>query len=131
MFYEEFEKLIYAYVDMEKLYLTTREIGYEELNYDENIPMPKGQYSNCNSFVGELLNEILELTNPTKCTFLQAAYGFFNIESKQEVLNLKTLFILQKCIGISGLQGLDYLLSMKIMDRLKSVTKALNKVCEE
>lgn len=42
MFYEEFEKLINAYADMEKLFLITREVGYEELNYDETIPMPKG-----------------------------------------------------------------------------------------
>jgi len=28
MFYEEFEKLMYAYADMEKLYMTTREVGY-------------------------------------------------------------------------------------------------------
>ena len=34
MFYEEFEKLIYAYVDIEKLFLITKEVGFEELNYD-------------------------------------------------------------------------------------------------
>ena len=34
MFYEEFEKLIYAYVDIEKLSLITKEVGFEELNYD-------------------------------------------------------------------------------------------------
>ncbi len=29
------------------------------------------------------------------------------------------------------MQGLDYLLSMKIMEKLKLVVKALNKVCNE
>jgi hypothetical protein len=47
------------------------------------------------------------------------------------VLSLKTLHILQKCIGISGLQGLDYLLSMKIMDKLKAVIKNFSKISEE
>lgn len=93
--------------------------------------MPKGEYVNCNSFFGEILNEILMLTHPSRCTFLQAAYGFFNLETKREVLSLKTLHILSKCIGISGMQGLDYLLSMKIMEKLKLVVKALNKVCNE
>jgi hypothetical protein len=60
---------------------------------------------------------------------LQAAYGFFNLDTKKSVLSLKTLNVLSKCIGISGMQGLDYLLSMKIMERLKLVIKALNKVC--
>jgi WASH complex subunit strumpellin len=131
MFYEEFERLIYAYVDIEKLYLITKETGFEELNYDESIPMPKGEYSNCNSFFGEILNEIIALTHPSRCTFLQAAYGFFNLDTKKEVLTLKTLHVLAKCVGISGMQGLDYLLSMKIMDKLKLVIKALNKVCNE
>jgi len=44
-------------------------------------------------------------------------------------MSLKTLHVLAKCIGISGMQGLDYLLSMKIMDKLKSVIVGLNKVC--
>jgi len=73
---------------------------------------------------------MIMITHPRKCTFLQSAYGFFDIETQKDVLTLKTLHILQKCIGISGLQGLDYLLSMKIMDKLKQVVKALNKVCD-
>lgn len=75
-----------------------------------------------------MLNELIDLTHPTKCTFLQAAYGFYSIEQKKEVVTLKTLHILQKCIGICGLEGLDSLLSMKILDKLKSVIKALEKV---
>lgn len=41
--------------------------------------MPKGEYTNCNSFFGEILNEIIIHTHPSKCTFLQAAYGFYNL----------------------------------------------------
>jgi len=44
---------------------------------------------------------------------------------------MKILHILSKCIGISGLQGLDYLLSMKIMDKLKAVIKAVSRICDE
>jgi hypothetical protein len=93
--------------------------------------LPKGDYRNCNTFFGELLNELIELTHPTKCSFLQSAYGFYSIEQKKEVLTLKTLHILHKCIGICGLQGLDSLLSIKILDKLKLAEKALTKVSEE
>lgn len=34
MFYEQFEKLIACYTDMEKNYYVFKEQGYEELNYD-------------------------------------------------------------------------------------------------
>lgn len=44
------------------------------------------------------------------------------------MVTLKTLHILQKCIGICGLEGLDSLLSMKILDKLKLVINSLEKV---
>jgi WASH complex subunit strumpellin len=62
---------------------------------------------------------------------LLAAYGFFNLETRKPVLNLKTLYVLAKCIGISGMQGLDYLLSMRIMDKLKGIIKVVTKVCDQ
>lgn len=93
--------------------------------------MPKGEYKDCNTFMGEILNEIIFLTHPTRCTFLLAAYGFFNLETRRPVLHLKTLYVLAKCIGISGMQGLDYLLSMRIMDKLKGIIKVVSKVCDQ
>lgn len=100
---------------MEKNFHIVKEVGFEELNYDEYIPMPKYKYQNCNSFLGYLLNEIINFTNPKRAVFIQSAFGFYDIDQKKEILNLKTLNILYKCIGISGLQGIDYLLSLKIM----------------
>lgn len=40
-------------------------------------------------------------------------------------MNLKLINILHKCIGISGLQGLDYLLSIRIMKELDKLVKVL------
>lgn len=38
---------------------------------------------------------------------------------------------MQKCIGISGLQGLDYLLSIRITKELDKLVKIMKKTCEE
>jgi hypothetical protein len=38
---------------------------------------------------------------------------------------------LHKCIGISGLQGLDYLLSIRIMKELDKLVRVLKKTCED
>lgn len=46
-------------------------------------------------------------------------------------MNLKTINILHKCIGISGLQGLDYLLSIRIMKELDKLVKIMKRTCEE
>lgn len=43
-------------------------------------------------------------------------------------MNLKMMNILHKCIGISGLQGLDYLLSIKIKKCLEKLVFKLHKV---
>lgn len=40
MFIEEFDRLMDAYTNMEIACLVTRKLGYEELSYDEDIPMP-------------------------------------------------------------------------------------------
>lgn len=63
---------------MEKNYYIFKEVGYEELNYDDYIPMPKIKFDTCNSFMGYLLNEIIFITNPKKCTFVQSAFGFYD-----------------------------------------------------
>jgi len=106
-------------------------VGYEELNYDDYIPMPKFKYENCNSFLGYLLNEIIYFTNPKKAVFIQSAFGFYDFDQKKEVLTLKTLNILYKCIGISGLQGIDNLLSLKIMESLKKLLYEFNKINDD
>lgn len=40
---------------MEKITFITRKVGFEELNYDEDIPMPNSTDPNCNNFMGRLL----------------------------------------------------------------------------
>lgn len=40
MFLEEFDRLINAYIDMEVSALISKKLTYEELAYDEDIPMP-------------------------------------------------------------------------------------------
>ena len=39
--------------------------------------------------------------------------------------------ILHQCIGISGLQGLDYLLSIKIMRSMERLVKLFEKTCSD
>ena len=41
------------------------------------------------------------------------------------------LNILHQCIGVSGLQGLDYLLSLKIMKSMERLVKLMEKTCKD
>ncbi len=103
VFHEGFESLVRCYVDIEKNYLLTGQMGFEELSYDEQIPMPEIKNKSCNTFIGWVLEEILHLTHPQSCTYLQSAYGFYDCNSFKESLTLKTLFLLVNCIGVTGL----------------------------
>lgn len=40
MFIEEYDRLVNCYIDMEVNCLITNKLTYEELSYDEDIPMP-------------------------------------------------------------------------------------------
>lgn len=40
MFIEEFDRLMGCYVDMEVACIITKKLTFEELSYDEDIPMP-------------------------------------------------------------------------------------------
>jgi WASH complex subunit strumpellin len=57
MFIEEFDRLLGAYIDMEVSCLISKKLTYEELSYDEDIPMPDDrsiQFGAIN-FMGRLL----------------------------------------------------------------------------
>jgi WASH complex subunit strumpellin len=112
---------------MEKITFITRKVGFEELNYDEDIPMPSGTDPNCNNFMGRLLIEILNLTEFRKCIFLSSTYAFYDLTTGREVFTLKTLSMLYRCIGISGLQGLDHLLGVLIMTNLSTIIRQIDK----
>jgi WASH complex subunit strumpellin len=110
---------------MEKTTFITKKVGFEELNYDEDIPMPSGGEPNCNNFMGRLLLEILGLTEYRKCIFLSNTYAFYDFSTGRAVFTLKTLSMLYKCIGISGLQGLDHLLGVLIMINMTAIIKQI------
>lgn len=58
MFTEEFNRLIECYTSMELKGLITGNKEYEELSYDEDIPMPdeKSKQYGAINFIGRLLN---------------------------------------------------------------------------
>lgn len=93
--------------------------------------MPPASDGNCNNFMGRVLLEIIQLTDYKKCVFLSNTYAFYEYGTGREVFTIKTLGMLYKCIGISGLQGLDHLLGVLIMTHLNALIKQIEKECDE
>lgn len=127
MFLEEFDRLINAYIDMEVHALQTNKLAIEELAYDEDIPLPddKSRQFNVVNFMGRLLKEMLSLTEAKKTIYLESTLGFYESQKGDPVVTMKTLALLCRCIGITGLNGLDRLLGQKIQIEMKKVQKAI------
>lgn len=105
---------------MELRALVTNKLVYEELSYDEDIPMPddKSLPFGCLNFMGRLLGEILRLTNPKHSVFVESTLGFYDAAGN-DILNMKTIGLIGKCIGVAGLNGLDQMLSQKMQIEIK------------
>ena len=100
--------------------------------------------------MGRLLRELLQLSNPKKTIYLESCSAFYDIATGKEVnweyflfkihfyifysftsskklITMKTIAILHKCIGVSGLNGLDKLLSYMIINDMRSIIKTIPK----
>lgn len=78
--------------------------------YDDDIPMPnieRNKKLGSVNFMGRLLNQILSLTNGRSTVYIDHSMGFFELNSGKEIITLKSLGLLYKCIGVSGMNGLD------------------------
>lgn len=100
-----------CYTNMELRALITNKLVFEELSYDEDIPMPDErslQFGVLN-FMGRLMVEILRITNPKTSVYVESTLGFYDNQGN-DIFNMKTVSLLRRCVGISGLNGLDKLL---------------------
>lgn len=93
---------------MEIRALITNKLVFEELSYDEDIPMPddKSLQFGCLNFMGRLAKEMIRLTNPKSIIYVESTFGFYD-NLGNDVINIKTIGIIGKGLGICGLNGLD------------------------
>jgi WASH complex subunit strumpellin len=86
-------------------------MDFDEYFYDENIPMPPKNAAHNEegtvNFMGRLLKALQSFTDPRTTLFLENPLGFYEIGTGKDVLTMKTLGLLYRCIGVSGLNGLD------------------------
>ena len=78
--------------------------------YDEDIPIPKIKDKiepGTMNFMGRLLKALIELTDQKTTVYIDHSLGFFELSTGREILTMKTLGLLYKCIGLSGMNGLD------------------------
>ncbi|KAF8390756.1 hypothetical protein HHK36_025283 [Tetracentron sinense] len=81
-------------------------------------------FSNARTFLGHLLRQILQLTNPSRSMYIEPMSGWFDSEGR-ELLGLRFFDLLESCVGPIGMTSLDSLLAFIIMEMLEHSLNSL------
>ncbi len=132
---EEFSRIIYFHVEQEcNSFLKKKIFEYESIYQSKSIPIPvypslpnpAGTEVSVN-FIGRLAREILRITDPKTTFYVEKKNAWFDLKTKEEVVNLKLFKQLAHCLNSFGLHGLDRLYSFMISKDLQILTNTLSK----
>lgn len=92
-------------------------------------PISNGNLASENSvnFIGRLAREILRLTDPKTSYYIQQKSAWFDLKTKEEILNLRIFKKLELCLNSFGLHGLDSLYSFMIAKDLQNIMISMNR----
>jgi WASH complex subunit strumpellin len=129
---EEFSRIIYFHVEQEcNIFLKKKVFEYESIYQSKNIPIPiyapiAGTEPSVN-FIGRLAREILRITDPKTTYYLEKKSAWYDLKTKEEVVNLRSFKKLENSLNVFGLHGLDRLYSYMISKELQIVTLNLKR----
>lgn len=123
---EEFSRIIYFHVEQECNNFTKKKIfEFESIYQSKNIPIPVYQPLTPNdvsvNFIGRLAREILRMTDPKITYYLPKKNAWYDLKTKEEVINLSLFKKLEQSLNSFGLHGLDRLFSFMIAKDLQII----------
>jgi WASH complex subunit strumpellin len=133
---EEFSRIVYFHVEQEcNSFLKKKIFDFESMYQSKTIPIPvylptnTGNLASDNSvnFIGRLAREILRLTDPKTSYYIHQKSAWYDLKTKEEILNLRIFKKLELCLNSFGLHGLDSLYSFMIAKDLQNVLNMINR----
>lgn len=124
---EEVSRIINYNVEQEcNSFLRTKVQDWESVYQSTAIPIPRFKpVDESVNFIGRLAREILRITDPRATTYVDPMKAWYDIKTKQEVVN-KTLFAkIQRAVGTFGLHGLDRLLCFMTVKELQAFQRLM------
>ncbi|XP_019052324.1 PREDICTED: WASH complex subunit strumpellin homolog isoform X3 [Nelumbo nucifera] len=85
--------------------------------------------SNAQTFLGQILHQIIKQTNPSSSMYLEPMSGWFDAAGN-ELLGLRFFDILESCIGPLGMASLDSVLAFVILKKLEHALKILRSLLD-
>lgn len=134
---EEFSRIIYFYVEQECNMFSKKKIfEYESMYQSKNIPIPVyppvapaigNEIETSVNFIGRLAREILRVTDPRITYYVEKKNTWYDLKTREEVVNLKLFKKLEISLNSFGLHGLDRLYSFMVAKHLEFVISGLKK----
>jgi WASH complex subunit strumpellin len=78
--------------------------------------------------MGRLVREILRVTDPRVTFFAEQRNTWYDIRSKQPIIDILLFRKLHRAVGSFGLTGLDRLLSFMIVKELQTLTDTIQNI---
>ncbi|KAH9496896.1 WASH complex subunit 5 [Bulinus truncatus] len=128
---EEVSRIINYNVEQEcNSFLRTKVQDWESIYQSTAIPIPRFQPVDDSSvnFIGRLAREIIRITDPKATCYVDQMKAWYDVKTKQEIIN-KTLFDkIHRAVGSFGLSGLDRLLCFMIVKELQTFQTSFQRV---
>nr|XP_054772878.1 LOW QUALITY PROTEIN: WASH complex subunit 5-like [Lytechinus pictus] len=126
---EEVSRIINYNMEQEcNSFLRTKVHDWQSVYQSTTIPIPKfPPVDNSINFMGLLMLYMLGITDPKTTTYIDGMKTWYDLKTRQEVLDMKVFSKLQQSIGTYGLTGLDRLLCFMMVRELQNFLTIIEK----
>ena len=114
---EEFSRIVKFHVEQECNRFLQRQVDAKTSAYqDKNIPIPfmPPTSPDASTFMGRLVNELMNTTNPRTTMYLHNPNAWFDMQGN-ELLGIRQLALLHQSVSTFGLTALDKLLCFMLV----------------
>lgn len=123
---EEFSRIVKFNVEQECNKFLQAQVDPKTSAYqDKNIPIPllPPTTRDARTYMGRLVNELMNVTNPRTTMYLQASNAWFDM-SGNELMGIRQLTLLHQSVSTFGLTGVDKLLCYMLVNRINMWVKS-------
>ncbi|XP_054285996.1 WASH complex subunit 5-like isoform X1 [Macrosteles quadrilineatus] len=127
---EELCRVIGFNVDMEcNSFLRVKVMSWQSVHQNKAIPVPLFSPTDTQSitFVGRLAHELIRITDPRTTLYVMSATSWFDTKTQKQVAGLNLFTNISSAVGISGITGLDRLISFMIVTELQNFLSVLQR----
>ncbi|XP_065061996.1 WASH complex subunit 5-like [Rhopilema esculentum] len=118
---EELSRIVNYNIEQEcNSFLRVKVMDWQSIYQSKTIPIPRfAPVDESVNFVGRLAREVLRITDPKTTLYCDQMNAWYDMKTREELLNSTIFSLIQKSLDTPGLVGLDRLMSFMIVRELQ------------